>query len=175
MNEKILTGIRVCLIAALVGFGCWVYIQMKPYQFADNEISIRQPDAATDAVLRTLLRTYGDSPQLKSRAHPTQAMRQAIKELPNKDGILFVGNYKNPGHFALRLITEALAWPQPVYNPTCGDSIPGEMPPDNFKASGVIYYHTTPPAFITNQKMFLPEMIMTQAPEQTPWNSFCPQ
>lgn len=159
----------------MIGFGCWVYTGMKPHQFVTYETGINQPDAAFDAILRGSLRTYGYSPLLKARAHPTEALRQAIKQLPRKDGILFLGEQKNPGHLALRLITNTLAWPQPVYNPACKDTVPGDAPPDNFKASGAIYYHAKPPANITNSQTFLPEMIVTSAPEQTTWNSFCPQ
>ena len=175
MYEKILAHITYCLIATIVGFGFWAYTQMIPQQSVSYETGIDQPDAAFDAILRTMLRTYGNSPQLKASAHPTEALRQALKELPRKDGILFVGNYKNPGQLALRLVTSSLAWPQPVYNPTCNDPIPGDPPLENFQASGAIYYHASPPATMATKQTFLPEMIVTQAPEKTAWNSFCPQ
>lgn len=175
MNEKLVSGMRSAIVAVMVIFGCWVYAEMKPQNFVTYETGVNQPDAAFDAILRGVLRTYGNSPQLKASAHPTETLRQTIKQLPRNDGILFIGEQKNTGHLALRLVTNTLAWPQPVYNPTCKDTVQGETPPDNFKASGAIYYHAVPPKNGATQKIFLPEMIVTTAPEQTAWNSFCPQ
>ena len=175
MNDKFLAAIRFGLIATIIGFGGWRYAELRPYLYVSYETGINQPDAAYDAILRGTLRTYGESPQLKASAHPTEALRQAIKQLPHKDGILFLGSLKNPGHLALRLIANTLSWPQPLYNPGCGDAYPGDPPPDNFQASGAIYYHASPPATMATKQTFLPEMIVTQAPEKTAWNSFCPQ
>lgn len=156
----------ISLWCFFLGVLIWLGVRTLSDQMPGLAHRARGPWATCDISLNNLL-----------IPEPSETVRSALAKLPYKGGILFVGPRKDPRFMLTFYVVNYLAWPHEVGYVGCNDpGVPPEvttLPRKDVEIKSVIYYRSTPPAWLPPGKSLGPRMTLVPILEIREWKQYC--